>query len=56
MCSTVVGGMITLVAFVLVWFLREVPLSDKSGIQRAAAEKADSAEEPGGEPIPVAVH
>jgi hypothetical protein len=33
------------VAFVLVWFLKETPLSDKSGIQRAAADKeaADAA-------------
>jgi EmrB/QacA subfamily drug resistance transporter len=38
-----VGGVVVLVAFALVWFLKEVPLSNKSGIQRAADE-------------PVAVH
>jgi len=40
----------------MIWFLREAPLSDKSGIQRAAAENAEAAGEPGGEPIPVAAH
>jgi EmrB/QacA subfamily drug resistance transporter len=34
-----VGGFVTLVAFALIWFLKEVPLSDKSGIQRAAADE-----------------
>jgi EmrB/QacA subfamily drug resistance transporter len=34
-----VGGFVMLVAFVLIWFLKEVPLSDKSGIQRAAADE-----------------
>ena len=29
-----VGGFVMLAAFVLVWFLKEVPLSDKSGLQR----------------------
>jgi hypothetical protein len=39
-----VGGIVVAVAFVLVWFLKEVPLSDKSGIQRAAEdEQADAA-------------
>ncbi|MGX7825709.1 MDR family MFS transporter [Actinokineospora sp. 24-640] len=31
-----VGGVVMVVAFVAVWFLKEVPLGDKSGIQRAA--------------------
>jgi len=44
-----VGGFVTLVAFVLVWFLKEVPLSDKSGIQRAADDEAAAA-------APAAVH
>jgi EmrB/QacA subfamily drug resistance transporter len=34
-----VGGITTAVAFVLVWFLREVPLSTKSGLQRASEEQ-----------------
>jgi EmrB/QacA subfamily drug resistance transporter len=38
-----VGGFVTLVAFVLIWFLKEVPLSDKSGIQRAAADEEAAA-------------
>jgi hypothetical protein len=38
-----VGGITTVVAFALVWFLREVPLSTKSGLQRAA--EGDDAEE-----------
>ncbi|WP_424183966.1 MDR family MFS transporter [Actinokineospora sp. G85] len=41
-----VGGVVVLVAFALVWFLKEVPLSMKSGIERAADE----------EPVPVAMH
>lgn len=39
----IVGGFVTLVAFVLIWFLKEVPLSDKSGIQRAAADEEAAA-------------
>jgi EmrB/QacA subfamily drug resistance transporter len=38
-----VGGITTVVAFALVWFLREVPLSTKSGLQRAA--EGDNVEE-----------
>jgi EmrB/QacA subfamily drug resistance transporter len=38
-----VGGFVILVAFALIWFLREVPLSMKSGIQRAAEERAEPA-------------
>jgi MFS family permease len=41
----VVGGVTTVVAFALVWFLREVPLSTKSGLQRAA-EGEDADERP----------
>ncbi|MFL6141898.1 MAG: MDR family MFS transporter [Labedaea sp.] len=33
-----VGGFVILVAFVLIWFLKEVPLSMKSGMQRRADE------------------
>jgi EmrB/QacA subfamily drug resistance transporter len=46
-----VGGFVVLVAFVLVWFLKEVPLSDKSGIQRAADDEAAEAAA-----TPTAVH
>jgi EmrB/QacA subfamily drug resistance transporter len=42
----IVGGCVTLVAFVLIWFLKETPLSDKSGIQRAAADKEAAAAAP----------
>jgi EmrB/QacA subfamily drug resistance transporter len=38
-----VGGFVTLVAFALIWFLKETPLSDKSGIQRAADDEAAAA-------------
>ncbi|OLR89742.1 MDR family MFS transporter [Actinokineospora bangkokensis] len=44
-----VGGLVTVVAFALIWFLKEVPLSTKSGIQRAADEDA-------AEPVPAVVH
>lgn len=37
-----VGGLVVLVAFVLVWFLKETPLSEKSGIQRSDDEKAEA--------------
>ncbi|GAB3443003.1 MDR family MFS transporter [Actinophytocola sediminis] len=42
-----VGGIVVAVGFLLMWFLKEVPLSDKSGIQRAADDEADA---------PAAVH
>lgn len=35
-----VGGIVLLAAFALIWFLKEVPLSSKSGIQRAAEDEA----------------
>jgi MFS family permease len=38
-----VGGVVMLVAFALIWFLKEVPLSDKSGIQRTDDELAEAA-------------
>jgi MFS family permease len=41
-----VGGIVVAVAFVLVWFLKEVPLSDKSGIQRAADDEEAAAAAP----------
>ncbi|GAB3869437.1 MDR family MFS transporter [Kibdelosporangium lantanae] len=31
-----IGGFVILIAFALIWFVKEVPLSNKSGIQRAA--------------------
>jgi EmrB/QacA subfamily drug resistance transporter len=48
-----VGGFVMLAAFVLIWFLKEVPLSDKSGIQRAADDAAADAAT--AEPAPAAV-
>jgi EmrB/QacA subfamily drug resistance transporter len=44
-----VGGIVVAVAFVLMWFLKEVPLSDKSGIQRVADDEAAV-------PAPATVH
>jgi EmrB/QacA subfamily drug resistance transporter len=38
-----VGSIVVAVAFVMIWFLKEVPLSDKSGIQRAAADEENAA-------------
>jgi EmrB/QacA subfamily drug resistance transporter len=38
-----VGGIVVLVAFVLIWFLKEVPLSTKSGMQRVADDEAAAA-------------
>lgn len=35
-----VGGFVLAVGFLLMWFLREVPLSDRSGIQRVADDEA----------------
>jgi hypothetical protein len=37
-----VGGIVVLVAFALIWFLKEVPLSMKSGIERQADEAASA--------------
>ncbi|MFC5054576.1 MDR family MFS transporter [Saccharothrix xinjiangensis] len=45
-----VGSVVTLVGFVIVWFLREVPLSTRSGLERVKdAESPD-------EPAPIAMH
>lgn len=41
-----VGGIVVFVAFVLILFLKETPLSDKSGIQRAADDEAAAAAAP----------
>ncbi|TDV40691.1 MDR family MFS transporter [Actinophytocola oryzae] len=44
-----IGGFVTLVAFVLIWFLKETPLSERSGIQRSddqAEEDAAAASAP----------
>jgi uncharacterized membrane protein len=38
-----VGSIVVAVAFVMIWFLKETPLSDKSGIQRAAADEEEAA-------------
>lgn len=45
-----VGAAVTAIAFVLVWFLREVPLSERSGLERSHDE--DEA----GAALPVAAH
>ncbi|GAA3892009.1 MDR family MFS transporter [Saccharothrix violaceirubra] len=42
-----VGGMVTTIGFLVVWFLKEIPLSNRSGLERAK----DAAE-----PAPVAMH
>lgn len=39
----IVGGFVTLVAFALIWFLKEAPLSDRSGIQRTDDEEVAAA-------------
>jgi EmrB/QacA subfamily drug resistance transporter len=45
-----VGSLVTLVGFAIVWFLREVPLSSRSGLERVKdAESAD-------QPAPAALH
>ncbi|MCE7009244.1 MFS transporter [Kibdelosporangium philippinense] len=38
-----VGGIVLIVAFALIWFLKEVPLTNKSGLQRAASEEDTAA-------------
>ncbi|MFL6118383.1 MDR family MFS transporter [Actinophytocola sp.] len=38
-----VGGFVVAVAFVLVWFLKETPLSTQSGIQRTASDEQEAA-------------
>nr|WP_042198227.1 MDR family MFS transporter [Kibdelosporangium sp. MJ126-NF4]CEL23275.1 multidrug transporter, MFS superfamily [Kibdelosporangium sp. MJ126-NF4]CTQ94437.1 multidrug transporter, MFS superfamily [Kibdelosporangium sp. MJ126-NF4] len=38
-----VGGIVMLVAFAVIWFVKEVPLSNKSGLQRAAENDEDAA-------------
>ncbi|QFZ16329.1 MDR family MFS transporter [Saccharothrix syringae] len=44
------GSIVTLVGFAIVWFLREVPLSARSGLERV--KDAEAAEEP----TPIAMH
>ncbi|HEU5471853.1 MAG TPA: MDR family MFS transporter [Actinophytocola sp.] len=39
-----VGGFVVLVAFVMIWFLKEVPLSMKSGLERRADEDGQKSE------------
>jgi EmrB/QacA subfamily drug resistance transporter len=38
-----IGGFVILIAFALIWFVKEVPLSNKSGIQRAAEGEQEEA-------------
>jgi EmrB/QacA subfamily drug resistance transporter len=40
-----VGGFVILVAFALIWFLKEIPLSMKSGIERRADDDATAAKD-----------
>ncbi|TWP51390.1 MFS transporter [Lentzea tibetensis] len=37
------GGLVMIVGFLLVWFIREIPLSEKSGLQRVADGEAVAA-------------
>ncbi|NUT49503.1 MAG: MFS transporter [Saccharothrix sp.] len=46
-----VGSMVTLLGFAVVWFLREVPLSNRSGLERVK-----DAKEEGEQPAPIAMH
>ncbi|MFE9743925.1 MDR family MFS transporter [Saccharothrix saharensis] len=46
-----VGSLVTLIGFALIWFLREVPLSNRSGLERVQDEKAA-----GEQPAPIAMH
>jgi MFS family permease len=48
-----VGGFVVLVAFVLIWFLKEVPLSTKSGIERRHDEDSAAAGAAGRNPATV---
>ncbi|MFI9008967.1 MDR family MFS transporter [Actinosynnema sp. NPDC053489] len=47
-----VGSLVTLLGFLVVWFLREVPLSNRSGLERVRDAK-DGEEEPA---APIALH
>jgi MFS family permease len=47
-----VGGIVVFVAFVLIWFLKEVPLSTKSGIERRADEATAAENEAAAAAIP----
>ena len=46
-----VGGVVVLIGFVLVWFLKEVPLSMRSGLERMNDENA--AKEAAAAPLPI---
>ncbi|MFJ6670164.1 MDR family MFS transporter [Actinosynnema sp. NPDC091369] len=46
-----VGSLVTLIGFALIWFLREVPLSNRSGLERVQDEK-----DAGEQPAPIAMH
>ncbi|MFD0199771.1 MULTISPECIES: MDR family MFS transporter [Saccharothrix] len=46
-----VGSLVTLVGFAVIWFLREVPLSNRSGLERVRDENAE-----GEQPAPIAMH
>ncbi len=45
-----VGGLVTAIGFVIIWFLREVPLSNRSGLERVNDEADDAGQ------TPVAIH
>ncbi|WP_367133194.1 MDR family MFS transporter [Saccharothrix sp. HUAS TT1] len=46
-----VGGVVTLIGFVIIWFLREIPLSSRSGLERVQDANSE-----GDQPAPVAMH
>ena len=47
-----VGGTVVLIGFVLVWFLKEVPLSMRSGLERMNDEN-DAKEAAAAPPLPI---
>ncbi|ROP38941.1 MDR family MFS transporter [Saccharothrix texasensis] len=46
-----VGGVVTAIGFAVIWFLREVPLSNRSGLERVQDQNAE-----GEKPAPIAMH
>ena len=51
-----VGSCVTLVGFVIIWFLREVPLSNRSGLERVKDGEDAAAAEDAERPAPMAMH
>ncbi|GAB3000454.1 MDR family MFS transporter [Saccharothrix stipae] len=46
-----VGSVVTLIGFAMIWFLREVPLSNRSGLERVQDASAEDEK-----PAPIAMH